>query len=69
MIIMHHHENADGSGFPAHLKAERIPFPARVLHLVDSYDLLTSGRLDRPTLGASDALAALIKNVARYGQD
>jgi HD-GYP domain-containing protein (c-di-GMP phosphodiesterase class II) len=69
MIAMHHHENADGSGYPAHLRAERTPFPARVVHVVDDYDILTTGRNDTPGLTAAEAAATMIKNARFYGQD
>ena len=44
MLTLHHHENADGSGYPHRLKADHIPYLARLLRVVDSYDAMTSNR-------------------------
>lgn len=39
-----HHEKLDGSGYPAGLKGERIPYIARVIHVAESYIALISQR-------------------------
>ena len=44
LIVRHHHENWDGSGYPNNLKGDAIPIGARVLAVVDGYDALTSDR-------------------------
>ncbi|MBO5293379.1 MAG: HD domain-containing protein [Lachnospiraceae bacterium] len=41
-----HHEFLDGSGYPNHLKAEKIDLETRILTVVDIYDAMTSA--DRP---------------------
>lgn len=43
-IVRLHHENYDGSGYSSGLKGDQIPPSARVLRVVDEYDLLTSSR-------------------------
>jgi len=43
-IILHHHEKYDGKGYPYGLKGEEIPYSARILCLVDSFDAMTSNR-------------------------
>lgn len=42
--ILHHHESLDGSGYPAGLAGEAIPFAARILAVADSYDAMSSTR-------------------------
>ncbi len=43
-VILHHHENYDGTGYPSGLKGEQIPLAARIVKMVDVYDALTSNR-------------------------
>lgn len=43
-LILHHHERYDGKGYPGSLKGEDIPYLARVLTVVDSFDAMTSNR-------------------------
>ena len=49
-LVRHHHERWDGSGYPAGLKGERIPFGARILSVADSFDTITGARLYRRSL-------------------
>lgn len=58
-IVRHHHENWDGSGYPAGLKGTQIPIGARVLSVVDCFDALTSDRPYRPRLTDEDALQVI----------
>ena len=43
-IIKHHHEKYDGSGYPDKLSGDEIPYLARILTIVDSFDAMTSKR-------------------------
>jgi len=42
--ILGHHERWDGKGYPQDLQGEDIPYLARILNLIDSYDVMSSGR-------------------------
>ena len=43
-VARSHHENWDGTGYPDRLKQDQIPLEARIVHLADVYDALTSER-------------------------
>lgn len=43
-VVLHHHENWDGSGYPHGLAADEIPLLSRVLRVADAFDELTASR-------------------------
>jgi HAMP domain-containing protein len=49
-VVLYHHENYDGSGYPEGLSGERIPLGARIFALADVYDALASDRPYRHAL-------------------
>jgi len=55
-FIQHHHENWDGSGYPAGLRGEAIPLGARILRVADTFDALLSNRSYKEAMDWSDAL-------------
>lgn len=46
-LVRHHHERWDGSGYPAGLRGDVIPFGSRILSVADSFDTITGARLYR----------------------
>lgn len=50
-IIYHHHERFDGKGYPDQLHGDDIPFLARVICVVDSFEAMTSDRAYRNAMG------------------
>ena len=49
-LVRHHHERWDGSGYPAGLQGDVIPFGSRILSVADSFDTITGPRLYRQSL-------------------
>jgi diguanylate cyclase (GGDEF)-like protein len=58
-ILMYHHENVDGTGYPRGLKGDDIPMGARALRVVDTYNAITTPRLYRFQLDQEQALREL----------
>src|SRR5262249_27750928 len=61
-IIELHHENHDGSGYPWGLQGEKIPIGARIVHVVDAYDAMTTNRPYRTSMPSDQALDVLQEN-------
>ncbi|MBI4850126.1 MAG: HD domain-containing protein [Nitrospirae bacterium] len=60
-LIKHHHEKLDGTGYPDRLNDGQIPLGAKILHVADSFDSMTSDRPYRPAPGTEYALSELHK--------
>jgi putative nucleotidyltransferase with HDIG domain len=58
-IVELHHERPDGRGYPFGLRHEEIPVDARIVHVADAFDAMTSARAYRPARAAAIALAEL----------
>ena len=48
LVVRHHHERWDGSGYPDGLTGDEIPLAARVFAVADALDALTTDRPYRP---------------------
>jgi HD-GYP domain-containing protein (c-di-GMP phosphodiesterase class II) len=57
-----HHENWDGTGYPKGLSGEAIPIDARIIHVADAYDAMTTDRSYRPGMAHERAVSILIEN-------
>jgi len=58
-LILHHHENWDGSGYPSGLKGEEIPLASRIISILDAFDAMTSPRPYRTPVSVEEALAEI----------
>ncbi len=59
-MVEHHHENWDGTGYPAGLQSETIPLGARIVSIVDAFHGLTSDRSYRKALPIDQAADILL---------
>jgi hypothetical protein len=57
--VRHHHERWDGNGYPDQLAGEAIPLLARLVHVAEVYDVLTSASSYRSAVPSSQALVAI----------
>jgi HD-GYP domain-containing protein (c-di-GMP phosphodiesterase class II) len=57
--ILHHHENFDGTGYPAGLKGAEIPIGARIVSVIDAFDAMISTRPYRAGLPLEEVIRRL----------
>ncbi|WP_419193399.1 HD-GYP domain-containing protein [Kolteria novifilia] len=57
LAVRHHHERFDGQGYPYGLEGEAIPFFARIIAVVDTFDAMTESRTYRGPISIDEALA------------
>jgi putative nucleotidyltransferase with HDIG domain len=60
-IVLQHQEKWDGTGYPAGLKGEEIVIGARIFHIVDTLDAITSDRPYRRARPFADARAEVLR--------
>jgi diguanylate cyclase (GGDEF)-like protein/putative nucleotidyltransferase with HDIG domain len=65
-MVLHHHENYDGSGYPNGLKGNEIPLFAGILRVVDSFDAITTYRPYRVPLTLDEAFKDISRNSGWY---
>jgi putative nucleotidyltransferase with HDIG domain len=58
-IVELHHERPDGRGYPFGLRGDEIPVAARIVHVADAFDAITSARAYRPARSPAEAIAEL----------
>lgn len=59
VIVMQHHENDDGSGYPGRLKGREIHLYGRICGIADVYDALTAERSYKKAMKPFDALSLM----------
>jgi|GEM_PF-856137 diguanylate cyclase (GGDEF)-like protein/PAS domain S-box-containing protein/putative nucleotidyltransferase with HDIG domain len=60
-MVLYHHEKWDGTGYPAGLKGEAIPYLARLLAVADAFSAMTTDRPYRKGRSHAEALHELRK--------
>ena len=58
-IVELHHERPDGTGYPHGLCGDAIPVAARIVHVADAFDAMTTARAYRSARPATEAVAEL----------
>jgi hypothetical protein len=67
-IVLSHHENWDGSGYPQGLTGKDIPLSARIMSIADVYDALTTSRPYKRAFSHEKALQIISTKVEPYAQ-
>jgi putative two-component system response regulator len=58
-IALTHHERWDGTGYPAKLRGEEIPFVGRIVAIADAFDAMTHNRPYQPAIPIEAAVETL----------
>lgn len=65
-VILQHHENFDGSGYPQKLRGESIDLPARLVAIVNVYDNLCNPPHVAQALTPHEALSAMYAQMRNW---
>lgn len=68
-IILQHHEEPGGSGYPSGLRGPVIFFPAKIVSLADSFSAMISKRPFREPYSVEQAMALIQKQQGRWDRD
>jgi putative nucleotidyltransferase with HDIG domain len=63
-MVRQHHEHYDGTGYPSGKKAEEILVGARIIHLADAFEAMTSARSYRKVPLTKDQAISEIRKYA-----
>jgi HD-GYP domain-containing protein (c-di-GMP phosphodiesterase class II) len=64
-VIRHHHERPDGSGYPDGLEGDEIPLAARIVAVVDAYDVMLRRPYRPERYGSKSSPAEALKELRR----
>ena len=65
VLVLHHHEWYDGTGYPGGLCGEAIPYGARIIQVADSIDAMISPRSYKPGRSIEHVMVELYKGRAK----
>ena len=60
--LYHHHERIDGKGYPEGLRGNAIPLGARMIAIVDAFEVMTSQRIYQKSRTPLQAIEELYEN-------
>ena len=61
-IVLHHHENYDGTGYPKGLKKDQIPLGARIMAVVSAFEAMITKRPYRTPRSINSAIEEIKAN-------
>lgn len=67
--ILYHHENYDGSGYPANKSGEEIPVGARILRVCDVFAALSTDRPYRKAFDMDSVMELMIEEVKNFDME
>ncbi|ADQ07599.1 metal dependent phosphohydrolase [Caldicellulosiruptor hydrothermalis 108] len=64
-VVLYHHENIDGSGYPLGIKGDKIPLESKIISVADVFDALTTDRPYRKAFSEEKALEIMKEEVGK----
>lgn len=61
-VILYHHEQYDGTGYPSGLKKEQIPLGARIIAVADAFEAMVQERPYRAPIAVDAAIGEIERN-------
>lgn len=65
ILIRHHHENFDGTGYPDGLKGDKIPLISRIIAVANTYDILISKKQYKQVVKKDVVLEKISKSAGK----
>lgn len=61
VMALTHHERWDGTGYPAGLEGQAIPWPGRIMAVADAFEAMTSTRRHQQAMPVREAASRIVK--------
>jgi putative two-component system response regulator len=61
-LALYHHEHWDGTGYPKRLKGDAIPWPGRVMAIVDAFESMTTTQFHREAMPIEQAAGMIVRD-------
>jgi putative two-component system response regulator len=65
VMALTHHERWDGTGYPAGLEAQAIPWPGRIMALADAFEAMTSTQRHREAVSVQVAASRIVQETGK----
>ncbi|MSQ55350.1 MAG: response regulator [Betaproteobacteria bacterium] len=65
ILALTHHERWDGTGYPKKLKGDAIPWPGRVMALVDAFEAMTTTQFHHEPMSFAEAARQVIASAGK----
>ena len=65
-VVLYHHEQYNGEGYPRGLRGEDIPVAARIMAIVDAYEAITADRTYRKARTPGEAKQELLRSAGSH---
>lgn len=62
LAVLEHHEKEDGTGYPRHIRGEKISLYAKIISVVCSFEAITAPRTYKAAASSFEAMVELLKN-------